>query len=128
MEAPNGIVCLLGIEQGVVCCFEAVHIDEQFGVWLIGGRDFDCVSVTVWPPDGVPRAGRGLKQIARLNDLLAVRSSDFAEFETIDTYLDSSDREPQRGQGDCSIALASGRVADRPGRSHRPRPGAEGAI
>ena len=49
MEAPNGIVCLLGIEQGVVCCFEAGHIDEQFGVWLIGGRDFDCVSVTVWP-------------------------------------------------------------------------------
>ena len=48
-----------------------------------------------------------MKQIARLNDLLAVRSTDFAEFETIDTCLDSSDREPQRGQGDCSIALAS---------------------
>ena len=40
---------LLGIEQGVVCRFEAVHANEQPGVGLVGGRDFDGVIVQVWP-------------------------------------------------------------------------------
>ena len=40
---------LLGIEQRVVCRFEAVHANEQPGVGLVGGRDFDGVIVQVWP-------------------------------------------------------------------------------
>ena len=40
---------LLGIEQGVLCRFEAVHANVQPGVGLVGGRDFDGVIVQVWP-------------------------------------------------------------------------------
>ena len=41
---------LLGIEQRVVCRFEARPCtDEQPGVGLVGGRDFDGVIVQVWP-------------------------------------------------------------------------------
>ena len=52
---------LLGIEQRVVCRFEAVHANEQPGVGLVGGRDFDGVIVQVWPRlilvgSGGPRA------------------------------------------------------------------------
>ena len=47
MSVRSGIVYLLGIEQCVVCRFEAVHADEQPGAGLIGGGDFDCVSVQV---------------------------------------------------------------------------------
>ena len=40
---------LLGIEQGVVCRFEAVHANQRPGMSLVGGRDFDGVSVHIWP-------------------------------------------------------------------------------
>ena len=49
MSVRSGTVYLLGIEQGGVCRFEAVHAAEQPGAGLIGDRDFDGVSVQVWP-------------------------------------------------------------------------------
>ena len=44
------------------------------------------------------------------------RTTNFTEFETIEACLDSGGREPQRGQGDCSIASARA-APDRPPRT-----------
>ena len=44
------------------------------------------------------------------------RTTNFTEYETIEACLDSDGREPQRGQGDCSIASAND-APDRPPRT-----------
>ena len=53
------------------------------------------------------------------------RTTNFTEYETIEACLDSDGREPQRGQGDCSIASAND-APDSPPRTDNAPAGSQG--